>query len=690
MENGRNTGQKLLTEKPMILLYRDGLGVVRSLFGNPIFAKHMMMDPKQVVNKDGEQEYSEWMTGDYAWAIQDQLPISSTIVGVVGASDKTTVTRGTGGIDMHPTFFTLTNISLDVRMKATTHSWLCTAFLPIPTFLDCRTEYQSILSDHVWHTCMDIVTKNLKMAASTGVWMADPMQMIACSTKNLSPISHACLKEFAINSIQSDMWDFGSFVPEAKAKGLSGVHHLFWRDWPLADPSKFLVPKVLHTCHKFFFEHVLLWCKEAIGRDELGAHYRSLHMTGREHREIQRTIVAMSAGAVTPSFLRADMVTSLSEFHQNKQAILDAEARRGTSTTINHFNIPKLELLQHFARAIRSMGAVMQFMADVTEHLLITHCKHPFSGTNGRRHFELQCVRILDRLEKARMFHLYSILRDRKISLINHLVVEESSMLAELDPESSWLSRALPEENHISSIRPLHNHFLKGIQSIDARSVLHLTKQPGIKSISINDAAELFALEDLPAAIADYAQGLSDAQHLHSTFWSHIIMPPQTIQAYLPLPDMPLGNCDAVMLGNQDGHGLQSTSVVQTRIIFQAIAPRNTVLDQCLSTVLIYAQNFGYTGARRDGQGNILVEEDVDMYMVERLFRNLTTRERIRAGNVYPLNSIHLPVNLIPVFGAVMNRDINSSNSMEVPTTFYVNNFSDKETYNMFLTEFAD
>ncbi|EGO19324.1 hypothetical protein SERLADRAFT_443376 [Serpula lacrymans var. lacrymans S7.9] len=526
MENGRNTGQKLLTEKPMILLYRDGLGVVRSLFGNPIFAKHMMMDPKQVVNKDGEQEYSEWMTGDYAWAIQDQLPISSTIVGVVGASDKTTVTRGTGGIDMHPTFFTLTNISLD--------------------------------------------------------------------------------------------------------------------------------------------------------------------MTGREHREIQRTIVAMSAGAVTPSFLRADMVTSLSEFHQNKQAILDAEARRGTSTTINHFNIPKLELLQHFARAIRSMGAVMQFMADVTEHLLITHCKHPFSGTNGRRHFELQCVRILDRLEKARMFHLYSILRDRKISLINHLVVEESSMLAELDPESSWLSRALPEENHISSIRPLHNHFLKGIQSIDARSVLHLTKQPGIKSISINDAAELFALEDLPAAIADYAQGLSDAQHLHSTFWSHIIMPPQTIQAYLPLPDMPLGNCDAVMLGNQDGHGLQSTSVVQTRIIFQAIAPRNTVLDQCLSTVLIYAQNFGYTGARRDGQGNILVEEDVDMYMVERLFRNLTTRERIRAGNVYPLNSIHLPVNLIPVFGAVMNRDINSSNSMEVPTTFYVNNFSDKETYNMFLTEFAD
>ncbi|EGO04408.1 hypothetical protein SERLA73DRAFT_44748, partial [Serpula lacrymans var. lacrymans S7.3] len=107
-------------------------------------------------------------------------------------------------------------------------------------------------------------------------------------------------------------------------------------------------------------------CKEAIGRDELDARYRSLHarvgfrhfgnsilyvkqMTGRKHREIQRTIIVTSAGTVTPSFLQAihalvdfiyqaqspmhtpssvkAIVASLSEFHKNKQAILDAEAR---------------------------------------------------------------------------------------------------------------------------------------------------------------------------------------------------------------------------------------------------------------------------------------------------------------------------------------------------------------------------
>ncbi|KAG6903548.1 hypothetical protein DXG01_016977, partial [Tephrocybe rancida] len=36
---------------------------------------------------------------------------------------------------------------------------------------------------------------------------------------------------------------------------------------------------------------------------------------------------------------------ALSEFHDNKQAIIDAGGRRGTKGIINHFHIPKLEML---------------------------------------------------------------------------------------------------------------------------------------------------------------------------------------------------------------------------------------------------------------------------------------------------------------------------------------------------------
>jgi hypothetical protein len=47
------------------------------------------------------------------------------------------------------------------------------------------------------------------------------------------------------------------------------------------------------------------------------------------------------------------MVASLKEFHDHKQAILDAGARQGMKGMIDHF--------------------LIQWMADVTKHLLITH-----------------------------------------------------------------------------------------------------------------------------------------------------------------------------------------------------------------------------------------------------------------------------------------------------------------------------
>ncbi|EGN91814.1 hypothetical protein SERLA73DRAFT_80118 [Serpula lacrymans var. lacrymans S7.3] len=323
----------------------------------------------------------------------------------------------------------------------------------------------------------------------------------------------------------------------------------------------------------------------------------------------------------------------------------------------------------------------------------------------------MQCVRILDRLEKARMFHLYATLRDQKICLINQLVAEEDSLLAEVNPKSSWLSRALPNKKHIFSIWSIRNHFLKGIRSLDAKAVFHLTKQPNMGSVSIQDAAEHFALKDLPRAISDYALGLQQVGgqsfsgsnncmnlafthihmwykckiQLHSTFRPHLIMPAQTIQAYLSLPKTLYGNCDTVKLSCPNRQDFTPFPIVQVCIIFQVIVPKNTILNQHLAPALVYVQNFGFSGQWRDSR-SIFAKENVDMYIVEWLFRNTLTAdgERLRMGGVYPLHSIHILVDLIPVFGAVMDRHINASNSLKLPTKFYVNNFADKEMYNMF------
>ena len=65
-----------------------------------------------------------------------------------------------------------------------------------------------------------------------------------------------------------------------------------------------------------------------------------------------------------------------------KQAITNAGLCCGTSGPINHFEILKLMLFHSFARAICNVGAPIQFIADISEHLLITHCKNPFERTN--------------------------------------------------------------------------------------------------------------------------------------------------------------------------------------------------------------------------------------------------------------------------------------------------------------------
>lgn len=130
--------QGYTTAAPIHLIWRDGLEVAKSLFGNPIFAQNMSFDPLHVW-EGAQREYGEWFTANRAFStqvcafflyhhilnyrlFQDQLPEGATIVPIIAASDKTPVTRQTGGLEMHPLFLTIGNIDSDIHMKATSHA----------------------------------------------------------------------------------------------------------------------------------------------------------------------------------------------------------------------------------------------------------------------------------------------------------------------------------------------------------------------------------------------------------------------------------------------------------------------------------------------------------------------------------------------------------------------------------------
>lgn len=127
-------------------------------------------------------------------------------------------------------------------------------------------------------------------------------QLVASMSKNASPMTTITVSQFSDpfpypphnghHTLQQIMelcevinpWDIASFQKKGKAIHLLGIHLPFWWDWKFADPAYFLNGKILHMCHKFFFNHILKWCKEVVGNYLLNKHYQNQHHhTGIQH-----------------------------------------------------------------------------------------------------------------------------------------------------------------------------------------------------------------------------------------------------------------------------------------------------------------------------------------------------------------------------------------------------------------------
>ncbi|KAG0694630.1 hypothetical protein DFH29DRAFT_773825, partial [Suillus ampliporus] len=82
------------TKHPIRLFWRDPVECLESLFSNPVFHDKLDFVPRRVYTTAARllRVYSEWLTGDFAWDIQNQLPRGATILGTVLSSDKTNIT----------------------------------------------------------------------------------------------------------------------------------------------------------------------------------------------------------------------------------------------------------------------------------------------------------------------------------------------------------------------------------------------------------------------------------------------------------------------------------------------------------------------------------------------------------------------------------------------------------------------
>ncbi|KAG1899088.1 uncharacterized protein F5891DRAFT_954106 [Suillus fuscotomentosus] len=215
---------------------------------------------------------------------------------------------------------------------------------------------RGVLQDRLIHQCLDIVLQ----PAEHGIILSDPIgrscycfttltsyivdtpeaMMLSTVGGKTSPMTMTMYKQFgdsyrhepqtrlttlaqlAVVCSRTDSNDLEAYFCEAQKFRLNGVDKPFWSDWIFADPCYFLTPETLHHIHKEFYDHDAQWLIVSVGESEINFRFSVLQpitgfrhfregisklkqVTGRCHRDIQRSIIALSADAVPPGVLAA-------------------------------------------------------------------------------------------------------------------------------------------------------------------------------------------------------------------------------------------------------------------------------------------------------------------------------------------------------------------------------------------------
>jgi hypothetical protein len=401
------------------------------------------------------------------------------------------------------------------------------------------------------------------------------------------------LAQLAALEADIDPWDIDNYVRKAKEFHLNGVHRPFWRDWRLSDPSNFLTPEPLHHWHKQFWDHDLKWCICLLGYGEIDFRFTILQpitgyrhfkegvsklkqVTGRDHRNVQRFLVGIITDVAPKAFVtairalmdfrylaQAPVITeqnslriqaALNEFHNHKQAILAAGARVGKKNRpIDHWYIPKLELMQSVAPHIFLNGVPIQWSADITEHTHITEVKNPVRSSNNHND-DSQICRFLDRREKCHRFDLATAARymhTQHQPLPQQDEDHDASDADDIDENNNdldLLSANLPSTTMNALPRLVTDYFQKSERLRNSHDVpipfrtfsnsstaFHLTRDPTFKQMLIDDVAALYKLPDLRPALLELLYRIesnrADLQDICFPIGGH-----RAVQNYFSLP----------------------------------------------------------------------------------------------------------------------------------------------------------
>ncbi|KAH9164866.1 hypothetical protein EDB89DRAFT_2116190 [Lactarius sanguifluus] len=697
-------------KKNVHLFYRDPLECIQCILSNPLMNDHIRFTPFRVYESavSAMRIYTKWLTGDVAWSMQSQLPDGATLLGVVLSSDKTNISAMTGGRVAHPLLISLANLLMDFRMKGTNHAFLLLALLPVPNFIHKDSKTRGILENRMVHECLDfILTPAQKSRPICYKQFGDPF-------RHEPRIASTTLAQLHAIEARVNPWHLNAYIKEA-----------------MKNQSKFFTPEPLHHWHKMFWDHDAKWCIRALKGAEIDYRFSILHphtgfrqfcegvsklkqVTGREHRDIQHYIVAIIADAVPSDFFIAirsapeiseqdcvNIDSALQSFHDHKSSIVSAGVRIGKhKKVLKEWYIPKLELMQSVSSSIRENGAAIQWTADTTERCHITEIKVP-SRSSNKQGYESQICRYLDREEK------YD--GDGNMDGLSEDPEGPEELLRGINTMGDLLT-------HIRPVAPVHANYFelasflkqglypRALQPfrtvVNGNTALHLSRDPTMKAMSVEDAMAKFNLPDLRGALADFLIGgrrVANIEFLptlpkHSSLDKATIagpvrimrqirvLSPQTVNASPPSESWPCGRSDVILFNIDDNKGI---AFAQIRLIFRAVPSQAFPPSSNADLFLSYVQRFDIVpqphpvAPASSNQKGPYPHPITSMYLLKRARRI----DGAIMGDVVPLAQLRTLVDLVPRFGAEADKRLTKETALEYSLEFWLNRYFDKELF---------
>ena len=311
---------------------------------------------------------------------------------------------------------------------------------------------RSLQGYRLFHHCMDMILQGLIQAGTEGVemvcadgwirrvflilaaYMADyPEQcLVACSMENRCPecvvdptdrgnpeVSQCRDKKETLELLKKHQ--SGRDPPQFEKLGLRAVYKPFWAELPHCNIFRCFTSDLLHQLHKGIFkDHLVQWCTQVMGEKEFDGRFKAMNgypglrhfkkgitsvsqWTGTEHKEMEKVLLGITIGAVPSRFIPVvrslldfiylsqlqyhtsttvkSMETCLRTFHTHKDIIIEHDIRQ-------HFNIPKLHALIHYANCIRSFGSADGYNTESPERLHIEFAKEAYRASNKRDYVE--------------------------------------------------------------------------------------------------------------------------------------------------------------------------------------------------------------------------------------------------------------------------------------------------------------